>query len=187
MQTANSALNGARVERWWVAERWDPPVSLNVKPSVHSHGDWSREVPATRFYLDSFRVRCVYVSFHFAVLRRAAVAARHTGGVKGGEIYFFQIFPRCLFDRWANLSRDERFDLTIFFFFVSSSSLWTDFPLEFWYFWEEFWDFFNCSKWFCRFETCKRRVFCGDWDRSQYQHFVVRMETKKRCLIMIGD
>lgn len=116
MQTANSALNGARVERWWVAERWDPPVFLNVKPSVHSHGDWSREVPATRFYLDSFRVRCVYVSFHFAALRRAAVAARHTGGEKGGKIYFFQIFPRCLFDRWANLSRDERFDLTIFFF-----------------------------------------------------------------------
>lgn len=109
------------------------------------------------------------------------------GRGEGGEIYFFQIFPRCLFDRWANLSRDERFDLTIFFFFVSSSSLWTDFPLEFWYFWEEFWDFFNCSKWFCRFETCKRRVFCGDWDRSQYQHFVVRIETKKRCLMMIGD
>lgn len=35
-----------------------------------------------------------------------------------GEIYFFQIFPRCLFDRWANLSRDERFDLTIFFLFL---------------------------------------------------------------------
>lgn len=92
MQTANSALNGARVERWWVAERWDPPVSLNVKPSVHSHGDWSREVPATRFYLDSFRVRCVYVSFHFAALRRAAVAGSAYGRGEGGENIFFPNF-----------------------------------------------------------------------------------------------
>lgn len=109
------------------------------------------------------------------------------GRGEGGKYIFSKFFPAA-FSIDGRICRGTR-DLIwqFFFFFVSSSSFWTDFPLEFWYFWEEFWDFFNCSKWFCRFETCKRRVFCGDWDRSQYQHFVVRIETKKRCLIMIGD
>lgn len=74
---------------WWVV---GSPLSLNVKPSVHSHGDWSREVPC---YALLFRLRSRPLVFTCpSTLPRAAVA-RHTGcgGAEGKKIYFFQISP----------------------------------------------------------------------------------------------
>lgn len=66
------------------AHSWGP-VSLNVKPSVYSHGD-CRELRSNLL----FRLVCasVYVFFHFAALRRAALLASQTYAH-----YFCKFFP----------------------------------------------------------------------------------------------
>lgn len=66
------------------AHSWGP-VSLNVKPSVYSHGD-CRELRSNLL----FRLVCasVYVFFHFAALRRAALLASQT------YAYFVEYFRK---------------------------------------------------------------------------------------------
>lgn len=69
------------------AHSWGP-VSLNVKPSVYSHGD-CRELRSNLL----FRLVCasVYVFFHFAALRRAALLASQT--YAHFVEYFCKFFP----------------------------------------------------------------------------------------------
>lgn len=69
------------------AHSWGP-VSLNVKPSVYSHGD-CRELRSNLL----FRLVCasVYVFFHFAALRRAALLASQT--YAHFLEYFCKFFP----------------------------------------------------------------------------------------------
>lgn len=94
-------------------------MSLNVKPSVHSHGDWSREVPC---YALLFRLRSRPLVFTCpSTLPRAAVA-RHTGwgGAEGKKYIFSKFLPRCLFDRWTNFVEGfDNFFLFSSFFFSS--------------------------------------------------------------------
>lgn len=134
---------------WWVV---GSPLSLNVKPSVHSHGDWSREVPC---YALLFRLRSRPLVFTCpSTLPRAAVA-RHTGwGGAEGKKYIFSKFLPAAFSIDGRISSR---DLTISFFFLPSSFR-ADFSLEFWYLAfgrQEFWGLFHLQ--FCRFETCGRR------------------------------